>query len=93
VPTYRDRKTERFAAGEFVREFYAFERPAERKLRMLYVATSLNDLRAIPGNRLEKLAGDRRGQYSIRINGQYQIYFEWPDDETGAQNIEVTDYH
>ena len=93
VPTYRDRRTERFASGEFVKEFQAIERSADRKLRALQAATSLNDLRAIPGNRLEKLVGDRAGQYSIRINSQYRICFNWPDDETGAENIEITDYH
>jgi toxin HigB-1 len=93
APTYRDRRTQRFAEGEFVKEFQAMDRAAERKLRMLQVAKSLNDLRQIPGNRLEKLSGDRRGQFSVRINDQYRICFEWPDNEVGAQNIEITDYH
>jgi toxin HigB-1 len=92
-PLYRDRRTARFAAGEFVKDFQAIERSAERKLRILSVATSLGDLRAIPGNRLEKLSGDRTGQYSIRINDQYRVCFEWPNDETGACQIEITDYH
>lgn len=92
-PLYRDRRTARFAAGEFVKEFHAIERPAERKLRMLSAASTLGDLRAIPGNRLEKLSGDRIGQYSIRINDQYRLCFEWPADDTGACQIEITDYH
>jgi len=93
LPVYRDRRTARFASGEFVKEFQAIERSADRKLRMLATATTLGDLRAIPGNRLEKLSGGGSGQYSIRINDQYRICFEWPDDETGATNIEITDYH
>ena len=93
LPRYKDRRTARFAEGQLVREFQAIERAADRKLRMLMTASTLGDLRAIPGNRLEKLSGDRSGQYSIRINDQYRICFEWPDDETGAQNMEITDYH
>lgn len=62
-----------------------------RKLAMLDVAATLDDLRVPPGNRLEKLSGDRRGQYSIRINDQYRICFEWRDGN--ALDVEITDYH
>lgn len=99
VPTYWDKRTQRFANGEYVKdvqpvkELQAIERQADRRLRMLRVARTLEDLRRIPGNTLEKLSGDRSGQYSIRTNDQYRICFEWPDDETRAQNIEITDYH
>jgi len=58
MPMYRDRRTQRFAQGAFVKDFQAFERRADRKLRMLQTAKSLADLRAIPGNRLEKMIGD-----------------------------------
>jgi proteic killer suppression protein len=64
---------------------------AERKLQMLDAAVELADLRIPPGNRLEKLAGDRKGQYSIRINDQWRICFEWKD--AGAWGVEIVDYH
>jgi proteic killer suppression protein len=64
---------------------------AKRKLGMLDGALELNDLKCPPGNRLEKLHGDRRGQYSIRINDQYRICFVWRDHD--AYEVEVTDYH
>jgi toxin HigB-1 len=72
ISSYRDRKTERFANGEHVREFSGFERQAEIRLDRLEVATSLKDLAALPGNRLEALKGSRQGQYSIRINDQWR---------------------
>jgi proteic killer suppression protein len=56
-------------------------------------ATSLKDLAALPGNRFEKLVGDRQGQYSIRINDQWRICFEWPDQSPGPMNVEIVDYH
>ena len=58
---------------------------------MLNAATSLNDLRVPPNNRLEALKGDRKGQHSIRINDQYRVCFVWTD--SGPENVEVTDYH
>ena len=64
---------------------------ALRKLRMLNRAVTLQDLRVPPANRLEKLTGDRAGQYSIRINDQWRICFEWVEDD--AQNVEIVDYH
>ena len=64
---------------------------ALRKLRMLNRATTLQDLRVPPANRLEKLGGDRAGQYSIRINDQWRICFDW--DAGDAQNVEIVDYH
>jgi len=64
---------------------------ALRKLRMLNRATTLQDLRVPPANRLEKLTGDRMGQYSIRINDQWRICFEWVEGD--AQNVEIVDYH
>jgi toxin HigB-1 len=64
---------------------------ARRKLDMVQQAVRLDDLRAPPGNRLEKLSGDRAGQYSIRVNDQYRICFGWT--EAGATEVEITDYH
>jgi proteic killer suppression protein len=93
APKYRDKQTERFAQGRFVPAFAGVARQAERRLRALQATTSLRDLSAIPGYRLERLRGDREGQFSIRINDQYRICFEWPDNDTGAVNIEIVDYH
>ena len=74
-----------------VPRFVAIERPALRKLVQLDIAERLDDLRAPPGNRLESLAGDRRGQWSIRINDRYRICFLWTDGN--AQEVEIVDYH
>ena len=93
IVSYRDRKTERFANGEHVREFSGFGRQAEIRLDRLEVATSLKDLAALPGNRFEALKGDRKGQYSIRINDQWRICFEWPRETPGPSNVEIVDYH
>ena len=64
---------------------------ALRKLRMINNARNINDLRVPPANRLEKLTGNRAGQYSIRINDQWRICFDWQDDN--AYNVEIADYH
>ena len=93
IRSYRDRETERFAAGETIRQWEAFRRQAEKRLRVLYAATSLGDLAALNSNRLEALKGDRKGQHSIRINGQWRICFNWPKDEPGPLNVEIVDYH
>jgi proteic killer suppression protein len=93
IVSYRDRKTERFADGKHVREFSGFARQAEIRLDRLDAATSLKDLAALPGNRLEALKGDRAGQYSIRINDQWRICFEWPEGSPGPIKVEIVDYH
>lgn len=71
--------------------YRAFERQALRKLRQLEIAGNLDDLRIPPGNHLEALSGDREGQYSIRINGQFRICFSWTP--MGPQDVEIVDYH
>ncbi len=68
-----------------------YETVARRKLKMLNDADRLDDLSALPGNRLEALRGDRQGQYSIRINDQYRVCFEWCDGH--AHQVEIVDYH
>jgi proteic killer suppression protein len=93
IVSFRDRKTARFAAGERLKEFSGFARQAEMRLDRLDAAASLKDLAAIGGNRLETLKGDRAGQYSIRINDQWRICFEWPTGSPGPINVEMTDYH
>ena len=90
---YRDRKTEQFASGHFVKDFQGFERQAVKRLSILNAAPTLENLRALPSNRLEALGGDRKGQYSIRINRQWRICFEWPDGESGPSGVEIVDYH
>jgi toxin HigB-1 len=93
IVSYRDKKTERFAAGERVKEFSGFAQQAEKRLDRLDAATNLKDLVALPGNRLEALKGNRLGQYSIRINDQWRICFEWPEGSSGPVNVEIVDYH
>jgi proteic killer suppression protein len=93
IVSYRDKKTERFANGERVKEFSGFSRQAELRLDRLEAATSLKDLAALGGNRLEVLHGDRQGQYSIRVNDQWRICFEWPAGSPGPVNVEIVDYH
>ncbi|HKH96946.1 MAG TPA: type II toxin-antitoxin system RelE/ParE family toxin [Beijerinckiaceae bacterium] len=93
IVSYRDRRTERFARGDAVKEFSGFARQAEVRLDRLDAATSLRDLGALPGNRMEALKGNRKGQHSIRINDQWRICFEWPDGSPGPANVEIVDYH
>ena len=93
IVSFRDKRTRHFAAGKRVRAFFAFERSARLKLDRLEAATSLRDLAALPGNRFETLRGDRQGQFSIRINDQWRICFEWPDRAPGPSNVEIVDYH
>jgi proteic killer suppression protein len=93
LPKYRDGRTERFAAGDRVREFQAFRNQAERRLDILEAAVSKTDLMRLPSNHFEALGGDRRGQFSIRINQQWRVCFEWPDDYPRPFNVEITDYH
>jgi len=90
---YRDKRTEAFAGGMFVREFQGFDRQAYKRLEILGAATSLDDLRGLPSNRLEALQGNRAGQFSIRINMQWRLCFEWPDGAAGPSNVEIVDYH
>lgn len=92
-PKYRDKRTERFATGERVGEFQAFKDQAERRLDVLEVATCIEDLKRLPSNRFEALGGKRDGQFSIRINKQWRVCFEWPAGMERPFNIEITDYH
>jgi proteic killer suppression protein len=88
---FRDKKTEQCFAGVPVKDFSNFKKVAERKLIMLDSASELKDLVAPPGNRLERLKGNRAGQHSIRINDQWRIRFVWMAD--GPHDVEITDYH
>ena len=93
ITSYRVKDTERLAAGEKVRQWEPFRRQAEKRLRTLDAATSLDDLAAINSNRLEGLKGDRKGQHSIRINDQGRICFKWPKNNPGPSNVEIVDCH
>jgi len=93
IVSYRDKRTQEFAAGKRIKAFSGFERGAQVRLDRLEAATSVKDLAALPGNFFEALKGDRRSQYSIRINDQWRICFEWPNGSIGPQNVEIVDYH
>jgi len=93
IQSYRDKRTKEFAEGKRVREFEGFRRQAEKRLDILDAATGLPDLQALPSNALESMKGDRKGQYSIRINMQWRICFEWPEGQSGPSNVEIVDYH
>ncbi|NNE37880.1 MAG: excinuclease ABC subunit A [Gammaproteobacteria bacterium] len=91
IRTFRCKETAALFQDTEVPRFRNFERAARRKLQYLHQAKVLNDLRSPPGNRLEILKGDRKGQYSIRINDQWRICFYWVNDD--AFDVEIIDYH
>ncbi len=92
IKTFKDVETQKINQRERSRKLPAdIQQAALRKLRMINNAITINDLRIPPANRLEKLSGSRAGQYSIRINDQWRICFEWRGSD--AFNVEITDYH
>jgi proteic killer suppression protein len=91
IRSFRSKETEALFADVEVPRFRAFERIARRKLLYLHRARSLQDLLVPPGNRLEALKGNRRGQHSIRINDQWRICFVWKSGD--AYGVEIVDYH
>ena len=91
IRNFRCRDTEALFDDRFVRRFQGIERAARRKLEILEAVERLEDLRVPPGNRLEALRSERKGQHSIRINDQYRICFVW--SEGGAEDVEIVDYH
>jgi toxin HigB-1 len=91
IKSFRSAETERLHRRHPSRRFQAIEGTARRKLRQLDSATELRDLAAPPGNRLEALHGDRKGQYSVRINDQWRLCFVWR--EGSAYDVEIVDYH
>ncbi len=91
ITSFADRDTQRLASGQRVRRFSSIEAVARRKLRQLDIAGRLDDLKVPPGNRLEALKGNRKGQMSIRINDQWRVCFRWT--ESGPADVEIVDYH
>ena len=91
IVSFKSADTEALFAGKTVKRFANIRAVAERKLQMLHRAVRLDDLRVPPQNRLEKLKGDRKDQWSIRINDQWRICFKFDDGE--AANVEIVDYH
>jgi proteic killer suppression protein len=91
IVSFADRDTERLASGQRIRRFTSFESIARRKLRQLDIAGRLDDLKVPPGNRLEALKGNRKGQMSIRINDQWRVCFRWT--QAGPADVEIVDYH
>jgi proteic killer suppression protein len=93
IASYRDKRTREFAGGKRVAAFSGIERQARMKLDRLESAATLRDLAVLPGNRFEALSGDRKGEFSIRINDQWRICFKWQDGAPGPSNVEIVDYH
>lgn len=91
IQSFSCRDTESFFAGKRIKRFVNFEVVAMRKLQQLNAATALDFLRVPPGNRLEALTGNRKGQHSLRINDQWRLCFVWRDGR--AINVEIVDYH
>jgi len=91
IQSFRDERARKLMDGRRVIEPVNIEEQARTRLIRLDAATSLEDLRALRGNRLEALTGNRKGEYSIRINDQYRICFHW--EAKGPTDVEITDYH
>jgi proteic killer suppression protein len=90
---YRDKRTRDFAVGKRVKALSGIERSARIKLDRLEAAVTLRDLAVLPGNRLEVLRRNRKGQYSVRINDQWRVCFDWTEGASGPSNVEIVDYH
>jgi len=90
IKGFKCKKTERLFSGVRVRAFSGFQRQAEKRLRILDAAETLEALKALPSNRFESLSGDRAGYYSIRVNIQWRVCFTWNE---GAHEVEIVDYH
>lgn len=91
IESFRCKDTKRLFEDEQPKRFLAIANVARRRLLYVHAATTLQQLRALPGNRLESLKGDRKGQYSIRVNRQWRICFKWRVGH--AHDVEIVDYH
>ena len=93
IVSYRDKRTRAFAEGGMVPAFEPVRRQIEKRLAILEAAETIDDLRSLPSNRLEVLSGDRKGQWSIRINLRWRLCFAWPPGAAGPTDVEIVDYH
>jgi proteic killer suppression protein len=91
IASFKDNESRKLFETGRARKFRAIERIALRKLDQLEAASTLDDMRVPPGNRLEALKGNRAGQHSVRVNDQYRVCFRWTSE--GIQDVEITDYH
>ncbi len=89
--SFKNKRTRQLWDGEALRLDTTLQRKAQLKLRYIHLAHDITDLRSPPGNRLEKLGGNRKGQHSIRVNQQYRICFRWTPN--GVKDVEFVDYH
>ena len=93
IVSFKDKDTAKLWHGEFVRRLDGIRKQALMRLGRLEAASSLGDLAALSGNRLEALKGDRKGQWSIRVNDQWRVCFEWQEGAPGPSAVEIVDYH
>lgn len=91
IRSFKTKETESIYHGKPVKAWLSFHKQAEKRLQILDEATCLNDLRNLPSNHFKALEGDRKGQFSIRINLQWRICFKWVNEE--PHHVEITDYH
>ena len=91
IKNFKCKHTQALFEGKCPKQYRAFQSQAERKLQMINKSQDVKDLLQPPGNHLEKLSGDRFGQYSIRINNKWRVCFEWIDNH--AEQVEIVDYH
>ena len=91
IRSFRDKESEKVFRREFSRKLQSVAAVAKRKLDQVNAAVAISDLGAVPGNRLELLAGDRMGRYSIRVNAQWRVCFQWIEPD--AVDVEIVDYH
>jgi len=91
IKDFKNKYTQFLYEGVIVKKWQSIRRQAERRLQILDMATSLEDLKNLPSNRFEMLRGDRKGQFSIRINKQWRLCFRWKDNE--PYDVEIVDYH
>jgi len=91
ILSFKNKRTRQLCEGEALRLDAALQRKAQLKLRYIHLTHDVSDLRIPPGNLLEKLGGNRKGQHSIRVNQQYRICFRWTSN--GAEDVEFVDYH
>lgn len=91
IRSFKNKETRLLYEGKRVKRFQSFVKQAERRLQILDSASDLLDLRNLPSNKFEALVGNRKGQYSVRINSQWRICFRWEND--GPHDVEIVDYH